>query len=96
MAGAWRVCRRRIEVCGGCRILAVVPSASQGIASNPLIVSDSEEDCDAVALQKFLDALFDGPEPEIESLGAAGAIRAERVDAQPWVSLSSMPRLAPR
>ncbi len=61
-----------------------MPSIPADIANNPLIVvTNPEEDCSPVALQKFLDELFDGPEPEIESLDAAEAIRAERVDAQP-------------
>ena len=46
------------------------------------VVTDPDEDCSAEAFHAFLDDLLAGPEPELESLGAAEALRELRVDAE--------------
>lgn len=54
------------------------------IAHDPLIVvANPDEDCSPEVQRAFLDELFAGPAPEIDSLDAAEAIRVERIDAQP-------------
>jgi hypothetical protein len=52
-----------------------VPPGSVVVVTNP------DEDCSPEAFHAFLDELLAGPEPELESLGAAEALRELRVDA---------------
>jgi hypothetical protein len=52
-----------------------VPPGSVVVVTNP------DEDCSPEAFHALLDELLAGPEPELESLGAAEALRELRVDA---------------
>jgi hypothetical protein len=45
-------------------------------------VTNPGEDCSRAAFQALLDDLLAGPEPELESLDAAEAIRELRADAE--------------
>ena len=47
-----------------------------------VVVTNPDEDCSPAAFHAFLDDLQAGPEPELESLGAAEALRELRVDAE--------------
>ena len=42
---------------------------------SPVVVTNPDEDCSPAAFQALLDDLLAGPEPELESLDAAEAIR---------------------
>ena len=46
-----------------------------------VVVTNPEEDCSPEAFHAFLDELLAGPEPELDSLDAAEALRELRVDA---------------
>jgi len=46
------------------------------------VVTNPDEDCSPAAFHAFLDDLLAGPEPELESLNAAEALRELRVDAE--------------
>ncbi len=58
------------------RVPANLPPGSAVVVTNP------EEDCSPEAFRAFLDELLAGPEPELDSVDAAEALRALRVDAQ--------------
>ena len=45
------------------------------------MVTNPDEDRSPNALRAFIDELLAGPEPELDSIGAAEAIRELRVDA---------------
>jgi hypothetical protein len=47
-----------------------------------VVVTNPDEDCSPAAFHAFLDELLAGPEPELESLDAAAALRELRVDAE--------------
>jgi hypothetical protein len=47
-----------------------------------VVVTNSNEDCSPEAFHAFLDDLQAGPEPELESLGAAEALRELRVNVE--------------
>jgi hypothetical protein len=47
-----------------------------------IVVTNPNEDCSPEAFHAFLDDLVAGPEPELESLGAAEALRELRVDVE--------------
>jgi hypothetical protein len=53
-----------------------VPPCSAVVVTNP------EEDCSPEAFHVLLDDLLAGPEPELESLDAAEALRELRADAK--------------
>jgi hypothetical protein len=53
-----------------------LPTGSAVVVTNP------DEDCSPAAFHAFLDDLLAGPEPELESLDAAEALRELRVDAE--------------
>jgi hypothetical protein len=56
---------------------------AQGLPSPELDpVTNPNEDCSPEAFHAFLDDLVAGPEPELESLGAAEALRELRVDVE--------------
>ncbi|MGO9819887.1 MAG: hypothetical protein ACLPTJ_04435 [Solirubrobacteraceae bacterium] len=57
------------------RLPADLPPGSGVVLTNP------DEDCSPEAFRAFVDELLAAPEPEIESLDAAVALRALRVDA---------------
>ncbi|MBK9178437.1 MAG: hypothetical protein IPM45_02485 [Acidimicrobiales bacterium] len=45
-----------------------------------MVVVNPDEDCSPEAFRAFLEALLAGPEPELESLDAAEALRELRAD----------------
>ena len=47
-----------------------------------MVVTNPEEDCSAEAFHALLDDLARGPDPELDSIGGASALRALRVDAE--------------
>ena len=47
-----------------------------------VVVTNPDEDCSPEAFHVLLDDLLAGPEPELESLDAAEAIRELRADAK--------------
>jgi hypothetical protein len=47
-----------------------------------VVVTNPDEDCSPEAFHALLDDLLAGPEPELESLDAAEALRELRVDAE--------------
>ena len=47
-----------------------------------VVVTNPNEDCSPEAFHAFLDDLVAGPEPKLESLGAAEALRELRVDVE--------------
>ena len=55
---------------------ADIPPGSAVVLTNP------DEDASPEAFRAFIDELLAGPEPELESVDAAEALRALRVDAQ--------------
>jgi hypothetical protein len=57
------------------RLPAVLPPNSGVVLTNP------DDDCSPEAFRAFVDELPAAPEPEIDSLDAAEALRALRVDA---------------
>lgn len=46
-----------------------------------IVVTNPDEDRSPNAFRAFIDELLAGPEPELDSIGAAEAIRELRVDA---------------
>lgn len=46
-----------------------------------IVVTNPDEDSSPSAFRAFIDELLAGPEPELDSIGAAEAIRELRVDA---------------
>ncbi len=50
-------------------------------AGPAIVVTNADEDCSPPAFRALLDELFASPEPELESIGAAEALRELRVDA---------------
>lgn len=46
-----------------------------------VVVTNPDEDCSPEAFHAFLDELLAGPEPELDSLDAAQAVRELRDDA---------------
>lgn len=47
-----------------------------------VVVTNPDEDCSPAAFHAFLNDLLAGPEPELETLDAAEALRELRVDAK--------------
>lgn len=43
-----------------------------------IVVTNPDDDCSPEALRAFFDELFAGPEPELESIGAAEILRELR------------------
>jgi hypothetical protein len=50
-------------------------------ADPAVVITNPDEDRSAAAFRAFIDELLSGPEPEIESIGAAEALRELRVDS---------------
>lgn len=57
-------------------------NASELPVDPAIVVINPDEDCSPQAFRAFLDELLAGPEPEIESHGAAEAVRALRDEAE--------------
>jgi hypothetical protein len=52
------------------------------LPSDPaVVVTNPDEDCSPESFRAFIDDLLAGPEPELESIEAAEALRLLRVDA---------------
>jgi hypothetical protein len=47
-----------------------------------VVVTNPDEDCSPAAFHALLDGLLAGPEPELESLGAAEALRELHADSE--------------
>jgi hypothetical protein len=47
-----------------------------------VVVTNPDEDCSPEAFHAFLDELLGAPEPEVESLDAAQALRELRADTE--------------
>lgn len=50
------------------------------LPADPIIVVTNPEDCSPEAFRMFIDELLAGPEPELDSIGAAEALHELRVD----------------
>jgi hypothetical protein len=46
------------------------------------VLANPDEDASPEAFRAFIDALLEGPEPELEGIDAADVLRALRVDAK--------------
>jgi hypothetical protein len=56
---------------------------ASAVPDDPIIVvTNPGEDCSPEAFHAMLDELLAAPEPELESIGAAAALRELRVDAE--------------
>lgn len=53
-------------------------SASELPVDPAIVVTNPDEDCSPSAFRELLDELLSGPDPEIDSLDAADAVRALR------------------
>jgi hypothetical protein len=47
-----------------------------------IVVINPDEDCSPEAFRAFIDELLAGPEPELETLDGAEAVRALRTEAE--------------
>ena len=57
--------------------------SAQALPNDPaVVVTNPDEDCSLESFRVFIDDLLAGPEPEIESVEAADALRLLRVDAE--------------
>lgn len=56
-------------------------NASHLPADPVIVLTNPDEDCSPGAFRLLIDELLDGPEPELDSIGAAEALRELRVDA---------------
>ena len=53
------------------------------LPSDPVIVvTNLDEDCSPEVFRAFIDDLLAGPEPELDTIGAAEALRELRVDSE--------------
>jgi len=43
-----------------------------------IVVTNPDDDCSPAALKRFFDEVFEGPEPDLERIGAAEYIRKLR------------------
>jgi hypothetical protein len=56
----------------------MVRDASNRPVDPAVIVTNPNEDCSPATLRAFISELLSGPEPDLESIGAAEALRALR------------------
>ena len=61
--------------------MSVARNASDLPADPAIVVTNPDEDCSPEAFHILIDELLAGPEPELESIGAAEALRDLRVDS---------------
>jgi hypothetical protein len=60
-----------------------VPSVPAGVPPNSTVVlTNPDEDCSPPAFRAFLDEMLDKPEPELDRLHAAEALRELRTDGK--------------
>ena len=55
---------------------------ARGADDPAVVVTNPDEDCSSASFRAFIDELLAGPDPEIESVDAAEALRLLRVDAE--------------
>jgi hypothetical protein len=60
----------------------VARNASDVPVDPPIVVINPDEDCSPEAFRAFIDELLAGPEPELETLEGAEAVRALRTEAE--------------
>jgi hypothetical protein len=65
---------------GTIRLMSGIPADLP--PGSPVVLTNPDEDASPEAFRAFIDELLAGPEPELESVHAAEALRALRVDAQ--------------
>jgi hypothetical protein len=51
------------------------------LPTDPIIVTNPNEDCSPAAFRTFIDELLAGPEPELDSIGSAEVLHELRVDS---------------
>jgi hypothetical protein len=59
----------------------VAHNASEFPTDPVIVVTNPEEDCSPEVFRAFLDDLLAGPEPELDNIKAAEALRELRIDA---------------
>ena len=59
----------------------VARPASDLPADPVIVVTNPDEDCSPEAFRAFIDEILAGPEPELDNIGAAEALRELRVDS---------------
>jgi hypothetical protein len=62
-------------------LMDVARHASDLPADPVIVVTNPDEDCSPEAFRAFIEEVLAGPEPELEAIGAAEALRELRVDA---------------
>lgn len=62
---------------------SVARHASDRSTDPIVVVTNPGEDCSPEAFRTMLDGLLTGPDPDLESIGAAEALRMLRVDTGP-------------
>ena len=60
--------------------VALVPAEHS--SNSTVVLTNPDEDCSPAVFRAFLDELLNKPEPELESLHAAEALRDLRIDAE--------------
>jgi hypothetical protein len=60
----------------------VARNASDVPVDPAIVVINPDEDCSPEAFRAFIDGLLAGPEPELETLDGAEAVRALRTEAE--------------
>jgi hypothetical protein len=64
------------------RYRGAVARDAADLPGDPIIVlTNPDEDCSPEAFRAFIDDLLAGPEPELDSIGAAEALHQLRVDS---------------
>ena len=71
---------RRVVLHGTIRPMSGIPADLP--PGSAVVLTNPDEDASPEAFRAFIDELLAGPEPELESVHAAEALRALRVDAQ--------------
>ena len=61
-------------------LVLVAHQASDFPGDRVIVVTNPDEDCSPAAFRRVLNDLLDAPEPELESLGAAEALRELRAE----------------
>ena len=59
----------------------MVRSASELPSDPVIVVTNPDDDCSPDSFRSFIDDLLGGPEPELDSIRAAEALRELRVDS---------------
>lgn len=67
---------------GGGTLKDMVRHASDLPSDPVIVVTNLDEDCSPEVFRAFIDDLLAGPEPELDTIGAAEALRELRVDSE--------------